>query len=71
MVILRSEHLHDAAEHGVDDDLGALLREAGDVGHLLDERRLRQAAVGHGDAPATMNHYLQVTHNRMFMYDTP
>ena len=24
------------------------LREAGGVGHLLDERRLRQAAVGHG-----------------------
>ena len=39
---------HDVAEHGVDDDFGALLREAGDMGHLLDERRLRQAAVGHG-----------------------
>ena len=38
----------DAVLHGVDDDLGALLREAGGVGYLLDERRLRQAAVGHG-----------------------
>ena len=38
----------DVAEHGVDDDCGALLREAGDVGHLLDERRLCQAAFGHG-----------------------
>ena len=37
--------LHDAAEHGVDDDFGALLREAGGVGYLLDELRLRKAAV--------------------------
>ena len=36
------------AEHRVDDDLGALLREAGGVGDLLDERRLCQAAYGHG-----------------------
>ena len=41
------QRLHDAAEHGVDDDLGALPGEAGDVGHLLDERRLRRAAIGH------------------------
>ena len=38
----------DAAEQGVDDDLGALLREIGGVGHLLHERRLRQVAVDHG-----------------------
>ena len=37
---------HDVAEHGVDDDFGALLREAGGIGHLLDERRLRKAAFG-------------------------
>ena len=43
----RCSVFHDAAEHGVNDDLGALLRQAGGVGHLLDERRLRQAAVGH------------------------
>ena len=42
------QRLGDVAEHGVDDDFGALLREAGDVGHLLDERRLRKAAFGHG-----------------------
>ena len=34
------------AEHGVDADFGALLREAGSIGHLLDERRLRYAAPG-------------------------
>ena len=39
--------LDDAVEHGVDDDLGALPGEAGDMVHLLDERRLRQAAFGH------------------------
>ena len=34
------QRLRDAAEQGVDDNLG--------VGHLLDERRLRQAVFGHG-----------------------
>ena len=42
------QRLRDAAEDGVDDDLGALLREVGGVGHLLDERHLRQGAVRHG-----------------------
>ena len=28
--------LRDVAEHGVDDDCGALLRETGGIGHLLD-----------------------------------
>ena len=43
-----AERLGDAAEQGVEDDLGALLRQAGGVGHLLDERCLRQTAFGHG-----------------------
>ena len=42
------QRLDDAAEHGVDDDFGVPLREAGGVGHLVDERRLRQVAFGHG-----------------------
>ena len=41
------QRLHDAPDHGVNDDLGALLRQAGGVGHLPDECRLRQVAVGH------------------------
>ena len=46
--LLAAERLGDAAEHGLDDDFGTLLREVGDVGHLLDERRLRQSVFGHG-----------------------
>ena len=42
-----SPRLHDAAEHGVDDEFGASLREAGDADHLLG-RRLRQTADGPG-----------------------
>ena len=36
------------AEHDVDDDSGAPVREASAVEHLLHERRFRQAAVGDG-----------------------
>ena len=43
-----AERLDDAAEHSLDDDFGALLREVRDVGHLLHERRFRQSAFGHG-----------------------
>ena len=42
-----AERLGDAAEHGLDDDSRALLRDVGDVGHHLHERRLRQGAAGH------------------------
>ncbi len=44
-LVQRRRHV---AEHGVDGDFGALLREAGGIGHLLDERRLRKAAFSHG-----------------------
>ncbi len=43
-----SQRLRDVAEHGADNNFGALLREAGGIGHLLNERRLRKAAFGHG-----------------------
>ena len=42
------QRLHDAAEHGENDVLRALPRQVGGLGHLLDECRLRQAAIGHG-----------------------
>lgn len=45
---LAAESLGEAAEHGLEDDFGTLLREVGDAGHLLDERRLRQSAFGYG-----------------------